>query len=179
MDALITLWLEELKRFNPRLHLMGPAMLEGIEGELRVMMPLLRSIQEPEIADLGSGSGLPAIPYKILHPQAKVFLIERSVKKCTFLRHAVETLGLSGIEIIPQDPLYVEHLGFNAVLARSFSPIGTLVKVSRKILREGGRLYYLFTGHAPSLGAGFHLDGIISKDFQKHHLSLATFTRLP
>jgi 16S rRNA G527 N7-methylase RsmG len=75
MDETIALWIRELRRFNPRLHLMGPAMLEGIEGELQAMLPLLGSIREPEIADLGSGSGLPAIPYKALHPQAKVFLI--------------------------------------------------------------------------------------------------------
>ena len=179
MDELTTLWIRELKRFNPRLHLMGPAMLECIEGELGAMMPLLQLIQEPEIADLGSGSGLPAIPYKILHPQAKVFLIERSVKKCTFLRHAVETLGLSDMEIVAQDPIYIEHLGFNAVLARSFSPISTLERVCLTILRPEGRLYYLFTGNPPALGRAFHLNGIISENFQAHHVSLATFTRLP
>jgi len=179
MDPQISLWINELKRFNSRLHLMGPAMLDGIEGELRVMLPLLRRINEPEIADLGSGSGLPAIPYKILHPQAQVFLIERSLKKCTFLRHIVETLGLTDMEILTQDPLHVENLLFNAVLARSFSPISTLEKVCGKILREGGRLYYLFTGHPPTLGTGFQLNDIILEKSQDHHVSIAIFTRLP
>jgi len=179
MDETIALWIRELSRFNPRLHLMGPAMLEGIEGELQAMLPLLGSIREPEIADLGSGSGLPAIPYKALPPQAKVFVIERSVRKCTFLRHAVETLGLSGVEIISQDPLYADHPGFGAVLARSFSPISTLEKVCTRILRNEGRLYYLFTGKPPALGAGFRLDGTTSNDVQAHRVSLAGFTRLP
>lgn len=179
MDQRLTTWINELKRFNPRLHLMGPAMLEGIEGEVLAMLPLLKTIREPEIADLGSGSGLPAIPFKILHPQAKVFLIERSAKKCTFLRHTVETIGLSGIEILHHDPLQIEHPRFGAVLARSFSPISTLEKVCMKILSEGGRLYYLFTGHPPDLGTGFHLDEVTSEEHGGHHVSMAAFTRLP
>lgn len=179
MDQRITTWISELKRFNTRLHLMGPAMLEGIEGEILAMLPLLKTIQEPEIADLGSGSGLPAIPFKVLHPQAKVYLIERSAKKCTFLRHTVETIGLSGIEVLSLDPLQVEHLSFDAVLARSFSPVSTLRKVCVKILSEGGRLYYLFTGYPPDLGTGFHLDEVTSEELQGHHVSMAIFTRLP
>lgn len=179
MDPQISRWIQELKRFNPRLHLMGPAMLDRIEGELLVTLSLLRHINEPEIADLGSGSGLPGIPYKILHPEAKVFLIERSVKKCTFLRHIVETLGLTGVEILAQDPLHVDNLQFNALLARSFSPISTLEKVCRKILHEGGRLYYLFTGHPPAIGTGFQLQDLITEESQAHHVSVAIFTRFP
>ncbi|MCU0962761.1 MAG: class I SAM-dependent methyltransferase, partial [Pirellulaceae bacterium] len=72
MDSRIGEWVREIERFNPRLHLMGPAMLQGLEGELQVMLPLLERIDEPEVADLGSGSGLPAIPFKILHPGTRV-----------------------------------------------------------------------------------------------------------
>jgi hypothetical protein len=83
------------------------------------------------------------------------------------------------VEIISQDPLYADHPGFGAVLARSFSPISTLEKVCTRILRNEGRLYYLFTGKPPALGAGFRLDGTTSNDVQAHRVSLAVFTRLP
>ncbi len=179
MDARITSWIRELKRFNPQLHLMGPSMLEGIEGEVEVMLPLLESIHEMQIADLGSGSGLPAIPFKILHPQTEVFFIERSTKKCTFLTHVVEILELTGVKILSQDPLQVDTLRFDAVLARSFSPISTLEKVCRKTLRDGGRLYYLFTGKQPLLGEAFRLDDIMSEESRGHRINLAVFTRLP
>lgn len=179
MDTLISLWIRELRRFNPQMHLMGPAMLASIEEELQILLPLLGNIHEEELADLGSGSGLPAIPYKILHPQAKVWLIERSVKKCVFLRHVVELLGLTGVEVLPRDPLHTKTGRFNAVLARSFSPLSTLEKVCRRILHEGGRLYYLSTGGPPVLGEGFRLDEIFPEESKGYRVHLAVFTRLP
>ena len=77
MDERLNTWIRELRLYNGKLHLMGPSMLTGIEDELEVMLPLLMRIEEPVLADLGSGSGLPAIPYKILHPDSHICLIER------------------------------------------------------------------------------------------------------
>jgi 16S rRNA G527 N7-methylase RsmG len=179
MDSRIGEWIREIERFNPRLHLMGPAMLQGLEGELQVMIPLLEVIDEPEVADLGSGSGLPAIPFKILHPGTRVVLIERSAGKSTFLRHVVQALGLDGAEVLALDPLRAPAGPFDAVLARSFSPLESLEQVCLKILRDQGRLYYLFTGDLPRLGECFRLDRTTSQASVTHQLSLAVFTRLP
>ncbi|MGD0210068.1 MAG: RsmG family class I SAM-dependent methyltransferase [Desulfomonilia bacterium] len=177
-DNLIT-WIHELRRFNGKLHLMGPAMLDGIEQELEVMLPLLMRIHEPVLADLGSGSGLPSIPYKILHPDSHLYLIERSVKKCTFLRHVIEMLALEGIEIISRDPLHEDIGRFDAVLARSFSPLSTLTDVCLKILKPNGRLYYLFTGSTPELAQDFQPDEVISETCAGFSLNLVIFNRLP
>ena len=104
MDERLNAWIRELRLYNGKLHLMGPSMLTGIEDELEVMLPLLMRIKEPVLADLGSGSGLPGIPYKILHPDSHICLIERSVKKCTFLQHVIESLNLLGVEILCMTP---------------------------------------------------------------------------
>jgi 16S rRNA (guanine(527)-N(7))-methyltransferase RsmG len=178
MDERLTTWVRELRRYNGKLHLMGPSMLKGIEDELEVMLPLLMHIEEPVLADLGSGSGLPAIPYKILHPDSHIYLIERSVKKCTFLQHVTESLNLTGAEIVAHDPFHDDVGQFNAVLARSFSPLSTLVDVCLKILRPGGRLYYLFTQSTPELAEPFELARIISQKSVRHTLNLAIFNRL-
>jgi 16S rRNA (guanine527-N7)-methyltransferase len=179
MDERLTAWIRELRRYNGKLHLMGPAMLKGIEDELEVMLPLLMRIDEPVLADLGSGSGLPAIPYKLLHPDSHICLIERSVKKCTFLQHIIESLNLCGIEILPNDPFHEDVGQFPALLARSFSPLSTLVDVCLKILVPGGRLYYLFTAETPELAQPFELVEIISQKSTMHSLNLAIFSRLP
>jgi len=178
IDDKLTIWIRELRRYNGKLHLMGPSMLTGIEGELEVMLPLLMHIEEPVLADLGSGSGLPAIPYKILHPDSHIFLIERSVKKCTFLQHTIELLNLSGVEILSHDPFHDDVGQFDAVLARSFSPLSTLVDVCLKILKPGGRLYYLFTVSMPELPHPFEPVDIISQKNAMHTLNLAIFNRL-
>jgi 16S rRNA (guanine527-N7)-methyltransferase len=179
MDDRLNIWIRELRRYNGRLHLMGPSMLKGIEEELEVMLPLLRRIKEPVLADLGSGSGLPAIPYKLLHPASHILLIERSIKKCTFLQHILELLNLTDMEILPNDPLHDEVGQFEAILARSFSPLSTLEDVCLKILKPGGRLYYLFTAGTPELAQPFALIDVILQRSQKYTLNLAKFNRLP
>lgn len=178
MDDKLNTWIRELRRYNGKLHLMGPSMLRGIEDELEIMLPLLMRIEEPVLADLGSGSGLSAIPYKILHPDSHICLIERSVKKCTFLQHVIESLNLTGIEILSHDPIHDDIGQFDAVLARSFSPLSTLVDVCLKILKPGGRLYYLFTESTPELAQPFELAQIISQKSAMHTLNLAIFNRL-
>jgi len=179
MDEKLAIWIQELRRYNGRLHLMGPSMLKRIGDELEVMIPLLVRIDEPEIADLGSGSGLPAIPYKILHPASKICLIERSQKKCTFLQHVVESIHLNDIEIKPSDPVHDTLGPFDAILARSFSPLSTLVDVSLRILRQNGRLYYLFTGSTPDFSQAFRTVEIITQKSVKHTLHLGVFSRIP
>jgi 16S rRNA (guanine(527)-N(7))-methyltransferase RsmG len=178
MDERLDTWVRELRRYNGKLHLMGPSMLKGIEDELEVMLPLLMHIEEPVLADLGSGSGMPAIPYKILHPDSHICLIERSVKKCTFLQHVIESLNLSGVEILPHDPFHDDVGQFDAVLARSFSPLSTLVDICLKILKPRGRLYYLYTLNRPELEQSFELARVISQKSALHALNLAIFNRL-
>jgi 16S rRNA (guanine527-N7)-methyltransferase len=178
MDERLNAWIRELRLYNGKLHLMGPSMLTGIEDELEVMLPLLIRIKEPVLADLGSGSGLPGIPYKILHPDSHICLIERSVKKCTFLQHVIESLNLLGVEILSHDPIHDDVGQFDAVLARSFSPLSTLVDVCLKILKPGGRLYYLFTESTPELAQPFELAQIISQKSAMHTLNLAIFNRV-
>ena len=176
MDEKILLWIMELKRFNPTLHLVGLGMAPALEHDVEALLPLLRDIHEPEIADIGSGSGLPAIPLKVLHPESHVVLIERSGKKCTFLRHVIDLLGMEGIDLIEADLLKSDTRKFNAVLARSFSPLSTLETAVRRILNENGRFYYLFTGNNfPELGPGFHRDGHISKGCREYTLTLARY----
>jgi len=48
------------------------------------------------IADIGSGAGFPGIPMHILQPSRNTFLIEKNLKKATFLSTALRELSLSG-----------------------------------------------------------------------------------
>lgn len=156
MHAQLELWIQEIRRYNPRLHLVGPRLLESLEEQVQACQSLLADVHEPVLADIGSGSGLPAIPYAILHPAAEVTLIERSRKKCLFLRHVVDLLGLTQVSVLEIDPLAADMRAFPAVLARAFSPQAALCTVVRRILEPGGRLYAMGTV-PPVLDADFRL----------------------
>ena len=45
--------------------------------------------------DVGSGGGSPAIPLKILYPEASLTMVEAKARKAAFLREAVRLLALS------------------------------------------------------------------------------------
>lgn len=154
MDAQLEIWIREIRRYNPRLHLVGPRLLESLEEQVQACQALLDNVQEPVLADIGSGSGLPAIPYAMLHPASEVTLIERSRNKCLFLRHVVDLLGLTQVSVLEADPLVDDLRAFPAVLARAFSPQDALCTVVRRILEPGGRFYAMGTV-PPILDEGF------------------------
>jgi 16S rRNA (guanine527-N7)-methyltransferase len=52
------------------------------------------------LVDLGSGAGFPAIVLALVNPQAQVTMIEAVGKKCKFLEHATNILGLSSRSLI-------------------------------------------------------------------------------
>jgi len=172
----LDVWTNEVLRYNHRLHLVSSSMEKDFREHVEDCLYLLEHIQEPYITDLGSGSGLPAIPYKLIHPDSYIYMLERSAKKCTFLRHIVELLGLISIEAIQADALSDDIGRFDAIITRSFSPKNTLEKAVSKILSDEGRLYYMHTGDTlPALSDIFTLQGRISKRCTMHTLHLSTY----
>ena len=53
-----------------------------------------------KLLDFGTGAGFPGIVLKICYPNLKVTLIDALEKRCNFLNHVIDTLGLTDIEVI-------------------------------------------------------------------------------
>lgn len=148
MERTIAAWIGEVRRFNRRLHLVSPSLEKTLEDQVRDTMGILACIREQAIADLGSGSGFLGIPYKVANPDAAVCLIERSAKKCLFLRHTVQLLGLKDIHVEEADPLKKIVGPYPALMSRSFSPRESLVEAVLRTAAPDGRFYYVQTGEA-------------------------------
>ena len=56
-------------------------------------------VENGRLADIGSGSGFPGLPLKILRPELEVFLVESNIKKGTFLAEVIRTLDLVGATV--------------------------------------------------------------------------------
>ncbi len=56
----------------------------------------------PKIFDIGSGAGIPGIPFAILRPNISITLIEANKKKAIFLKEIKFALGLGNVEVINQ-----------------------------------------------------------------------------
>ena len=60
----------------------------------------IESIPNETILDVGSGSGIPAIPLKIYHPMSRFYLVESRRKRANFLKSVIRKLHLKGITVI-------------------------------------------------------------------------------
>ena len=95
------------------------------------------------LADVGSGGGLPGIPIKILRPDLATTLVESTGKKARFLRHAVDSLSLRGVEVANTR---VEDLGrtrahrgaYDVVTCRAVARLSVVAEYCVPLLETGG-----------------------------------------
>ena len=94
------------------------------------------------LADIGSGAGLPGIPLAIARADLAMTLIDSVQKKSAFQQQARIALGLGNVSIYSgriED--FKRHGEFDAVTARAFSDLTTLVQGAAPLLKTGGRIY--------------------------------------
>jgi 16S rRNA (guanine527-N7)-methyltransferase len=124
-----------LTRWNKRLHLVAPCSAEEFATrhvlESLLLLKLLSS--HAQVADVGSGAGLPIIPCLLAKPDLTATLIESSQKKSVFLREALNQLGISGqAKIIARPFEEVEAPQVDFVTCRALdefmNKVGSLVK---------------------------------------------------
>ncbi len=118
-----------------------------------VILPILRRYlktrsdldQEPiQIADLGSGGGLPAIPLAILQPNWCFSLIEASKKKAAFLQHVRGALRLNHLQVMAsrvENVAKTHDAVFDAVTARAFTRLKKLLELSAPLLKSSGFVF--------------------------------------
>ncbi len=92
-----------LLKYQKRTNLTGFATAcEIVECGFRDSLQLLRvrdgRISGP-VLDIGSGAGLPALPIKIVHPEAEMILVEPRAKRYAFLGLVIRELGLDHIAV--------------------------------------------------------------------------------
>ncbi len=91
------------------------------------------------LADVGAGAGLPGIPLAIARPGVPVVLIERSMRKCAFLRHAVVELDLPNVDVEACGASqYPEPDAFDTVTVRAVAPPAQAWELVRHLLKPGG-----------------------------------------
>jgi len=92
------------------------------------------------IADAGSGAGLPGIPLAICMPDVTFTLVERMGRRAGFLRNVQAALSLSNMEVQESDIDNAELSGrFDIIVSRAFRPLSNeLYKHQVRMLSHGG-----------------------------------------
>lgn len=95
-------------------------------------------VRGDNLADLGSGAGLPGIPLAILEPSREHVLIDSNGKKTRFLREAVRNLGLSNVRV---EQTRVENArgSYACITSRAFSDLAQMLTLGGHLLAPDGQ----------------------------------------
>jgi 16S rRNA (guanine527-N7)-methyltransferase len=148
-----------LERWNRKINLTSllPAIGDGVDRAIdRLLIEPLAAIGELDElgdassasainwVDFGTGGGSPAIPLKILRPQASLTMVEVRERKTAFLREVVSSLGLpdarvltTSIASLPDGRL---RGAVDIVTARAVKFNANITASAAALLKPGGRL---------------------------------------
>lgn len=107
-----------------------------------LIKPLLDQLDYNNIADLGSGAGLPGIVLAIMYPDKQIFLIEPITKRANFLKIVVETLALENVIVINKRMEEVDEK-FDIIVSRAVANLNILLELSIPFLNKDGYLIAL------------------------------------
>lgn len=148
----LEIYYHELIEWNKKLNLTAitdykEAQIKHFLDSLTVILALTKEeLAQPgfSIIDIGTGAGFPGIPLKVFLNQSKLVLLDSKVKKAAFLRHIVERLELSQVEIVVGRAEEIAHLPsfrqqFALSVSRAVASLPTLVELALPFCRIGGK----------------------------------------
>jgi 16S rRNA (guanine(527)-N(7))-methyltransferase RsmG len=139
----------------------------------------LQNIDVPRgtrILDMGTGAGIPGVPFAVWNPEVEVFCLDSTEKKGRFVERTVRSCGIHNVQIIVaraeelgRDPGYRESFGW--ILSRAMAPLPVAMECASGLLETGG--YAFFYGDSAydtladtieSLSTRLGLDHLAQKD---------------
>ena len=103
-------------------------------------------VEGQTVLDVGSGAGLPGIPFAITSPEKQFTLIDSNGKKTRFLTQAKIDLKLDNIEVVHQrvqdyQPVKEGHrIYFDVITARAYATTDDILASSAHLQNEATRI---------------------------------------
>ena len=96
-----------------------------------------------DVADIGSGAGLPGLPLAIARPDLRITLVEPLLRRATFLEETVEELGLGDRVVVRRARAEELKATFDVVTARAVTALDKLVRWTSHLFLPDGALLAL------------------------------------
>lgn len=97
--------------------------------------------KQVQIADIGSGGGLPGIPLALALPHIHFTLVERMSKRCAFLENSVAILNLKNVTVINSQVEQIPTNTFHVATFRAFRPLDKkMIKTLLRVIKPAGFL---------------------------------------
>ena len=95
----------------------------------------------PVVIDVGTGAGFPGLPLAIINPPMRFILIDSIGKKLAFVRHCVDVLGLTNVEVVhTRAETYVPEHRAASVITRAFGSLRLMTEQAGNLCARSGRL---------------------------------------
>ncbi|GAB6089298.1 16S rRNA (guanine(527)-N(7))-methyltransferase RsmG [Spirochaeta dissipatitropha] len=162
----LSVYADEIALWNPKLGLVnaeGEELIRKHFLDSMAAVPFLRDFLARErvltAADLGSGNGFPGVVLQILLPDVRFTLVERSGKRCGFLRN-VSAL-LPGIELeVLQAELSQVDASFDLLVSRAFRPLQPEITAGMQRITAAGGSWVLYKGDSRKAAAELEAAGL-------------------
>jgi 16S rRNA (guanine527-N7)-methyltransferase len=92
------------------------------------------------VVDVGSGAGLPGIPFALARPDLTVVLLEPLARRVAFLTDTLAVLGLDGVTVVRGRAEDYRGAAVPVVTARAVAPLDRLAGWCLPLLEPGGVL---------------------------------------
>ncbi len=145
----LKLYFNELQKFNKVINLVSQKSLLSSDSihfaDSVVASQIVREKANKNnmLYDLGSGNGFPGLVYAILFSDQRLTLIDSDERKCEFLKHIVETLGLTNVSVLNKKIEELSEASIAQAICRGFAPLPRALLMLRKIVGRGGVIYHL------------------------------------
>lgn len=145
--AMLAAYEQQLLEWNEKFNLTAIRDVDGIRAKhfLDSLSCSLAWKDRPprRLIDVGTGAGFPGIVLKILNPGMSLTLVESVGKKANFCRHIVETLGLEGVEVLPNRAEDVGRMPkhrekYDWAVARAVAKLPVLSEYLLPLVKVGG-----------------------------------------
>ena len=90
------------------------------------------------VMDVGSGGGLPAIPFATLRPDISISMVDTVKKKVLFLRQAILELKLKNAKALHTRVEKLTHEKVDVITSRAFASLRDMTEWTRHLLRDNG-----------------------------------------
>lgn len=141
----------ELREWNKRMNLTAITDPQDmVDKHLLDSLSIQPHLHGRRIADIGTGAGFPGLPLAVVNPRRDFTLIEATGKKCQFVRHAAEALGLGNVEVVQaRAEAWKPKALFDSVIARALGKLADFVRVAGHLCARDGRMLAM-KGRHPS-----------------------------